>query len=78
MQVASIHQAKTHLSNLIKKAQSGEEVIICKAGKPTVKLVKYDSIETPRTPGIWKGKIKISKDFDELPPVLLAAFKEEK
>ncbi len=77
MQVESIHQAKTHLSSLIKKAQSGEEVIICKAGKPTVKLVKYDSIETPRIPGILKGKIKISKDFDDLPASTLAAFKGE-
>jgi prevent-host-death family protein len=74
MQIETIHQAKTHLSDLIKKVQAGEEVIICKAGVPTVRLVKYDKLPLPRTAGTWKGKIKMAKDFDQLPPKLLASF----
>ncbi|WP_375331061.1 type II toxin-antitoxin system Phd/YefM family antitoxin [Candidatus Tisiphia endosymbiont of Oplodontha viridula] len=67
MQIASIHEAKIHFSDLIKKAQEGEEVIICKAGKPTVKIIKYNALSIPRKAGAWKGKIKIAKDFDQLP-----------
>ena len=35
----NVHHAKTHLSKLIAAAESGEEVIIARAGKPAVKLV---------------------------------------
>jgi prevent-host-death family protein len=35
----NIHHAKTNLSKLIALAESGEEVIIARNGKPTVKLV---------------------------------------
>jgi prevent-host-death family protein len=74
MQVSTIHKAKTHLSNLIKKVESGEDVIICKAGRPIVRLVKYQKILTPRKAGICKGKVKMSDDFDELPTELLSKF----
>jgi prevent-host-death family protein len=36
----NIHHAKTNLSKLIAAAESGEEVIIARNGKPTVKIVK--------------------------------------
>jgi prevent-host-death family protein len=35
----NIHTAKTNLSRLIEKVQSGEEVIIAKSGKPVAKLM---------------------------------------
>ncbi len=35
----NIHHAKTHLSRLIEKALTGEDVIIAKAGQPVVRLV---------------------------------------
>ncbi len=35
----NIHHAKTNLSKLIAAAESGEEVIIARNGKPAVKLV---------------------------------------
>ena len=35
----NIHHAKTNLSKLIVAAESGEEVIIARNGKPAVKLV---------------------------------------
>ena len=38
MTQATIHQAKTHLSKLIRKALDGEEVIIAKRDKPLVRL----------------------------------------
>lgn len=35
----NVHEAKTHLSRLIERALTGEEVIIAKAGRPVVRLV---------------------------------------
>lgn len=35
----NVHHAKIHLSKLIAAVESGEEVIIARAGKPAVRLV---------------------------------------
>jgi prevent-host-death family protein len=75
MKVSNIHEAKTHLSDLIQRAYEGEEIIICKAGKPMVKLVKFDQINQARLPGYWKSQIKIAEDFDDLPESFMKAFR---
>lgn len=74
MQITNIHQAKAHLSNLIHRASSGEEVIICKAGIPIARLIKYETPKSQRIAGLWKGKVTISDDFDDLPQTLVKAF----
>lgn len=74
MQVTNIHHAKTHLSRLVDQVFAGEEVVICKAGRPMVRLVKYQRDDKRRKLGVWKGKIRIAEDFDDLPPSLEAAF----
>jgi prevent-host-death family protein len=79
MHVANIHEAKTHLSRLIDRAEAGEEIIIARAGKPVVRMVAYQEATPPkRTPGGWKGKVKMSRDFDELPESVAAAFRGER
>lgn len=75
MQITNIHEAKSHLSKLVDIAFKGEEVIICKAGKPMVRLVKYKQDDQPRKPGYWKGKVSIAEDFDELPEHIAASFR---
>lgn len=65
MQIVNIHEAKTNLSKLIEKTLKGEEVIIAKAGKPVAKLSVYKEKLKPRKPGLWKGKVWVSPDFDE-------------
>ena len=72
---SNLHEAKTHLSRLIEKALEGEEVIICKAGKPLVQIVPCGQKRKKRTPGGWEGEVKISKDFDQLPDEFMEHFK---
>jgi len=61
----NIHQAKTHLSKLLIRVHSGEEIIISKAGKPFAKLIPLQP-PTKRTPGIAKGRVT-DAFFDVLP-----------
>ncbi len=69
MKKVNIHEAKTHLSRLVEDVAAGEEVIIAKAGKPVARLVAFEKLAQPRTPGALKGRIKIADDFDApLPP----------
>ena len=77
MQISNIHEAKSHLSHLIQLAYGGEEVIICKAGKPLVRLIRYEQGTGKRQPGLWKGKVNISPDFDETSPEIEADFSGE-
>ncbi len=75
MNPINIHEAKTQLSKLIEAVEAGEEVIIARAGKPVARLVPYIAPKPVRRPGLLKGKIRISDDFDDpLPQDLLDAF----
>ena len=72
MQV-NIHEAKTHLSRLIKRALAGEEVIIAKRRKPLVRLeVIANEDEEPRL-GAVRGLVRrMDDDFDDPLPEFAA------
>lgn len=78
MQVMNIHQAKTNLSKLIEMTLAGENVIIAKAGKPVAKLVAYKEKLKPRKPGLWKGKVWMSDDFNDEDPEINKLFYDGK
>lgn len=65
MVTSNIYNAKTNLSKLIEQVLQGKEVVIAKAGKPIVKLVSYKEKKKPRVPGLLKGKIWMSDDFND-------------
>lgn len=77
MLIVNIHEAKTHFSRLVERAAEGEEIVIGKAGKPMAKLVPFRKERRPRKPGALRGRVRIAKDFDELPESILAAFRGE-
>ena len=58
----SVYEAKSKLSQMINRALEGEEVIITRNGKDTVKLTPVPKKEN--WIGMWKGQIKIHDDFD--------------
>lgn len=63
--MVNIHEAKTHFSKLLARVGAGEEIVIAKAGKPIARLTPIGpAVVTKRVPGIDKGKIWMSKDFD--------------
>jgi prevent-host-death family protein len=74
MKIANIHEAKSRLSHLIDQAMNGEDVIIAKAGQPTVRLVPIRTDISPRRGGQWQGRVRIADDFNELSDELTAGF----
>ena len=63
----TVHQAKTNLSKLLRKAAKGEEVIIARGKKPVAMLVPVPRKKKKRLPGRLKGKIWYAPDaFDPL------------
>jgi len=63
--IVNIHEAKTHLSRLIREVLAGDEVIIARADVPLVKLVLLDQERPGRVLGSAKGLVKMRADFEE-------------
>lgn len=71
----NVHEAKTHLSRLLRRVEAGEEIVIARSGKPIARLVPASPTEGPREPGSAKGLVWMSDDFDEpLPPEIQRYF----
>ncbi len=70
----NMHEAKSQLSKLGKKAWEGETVVIAKAGKPYLDLLPHKEDHKPRKPGRFKGQIKLSDDFNETSEEIIAIF----
>jgi prevent-host-death family protein len=76
----NIHEAKTHLSQLLQFAAQGNEVVICKAGEPIARLTSANSNEPlgERPLGLLADKIQIGDDFNEMPEWFNAYFEAAK
>jgi prevent-host-death family protein len=61
----NMHEAKTHLSRLVDRAEAGEEIVIARAGKPAARLVPLAPLGKPRVFGAWRGKVKPPEDIHE-------------
>ena len=78
MAQVNIHQAKTHLSQLLTRAALGEDIVIAKSGKPVVRLVPIEEPPQDRTLGQDEGLYVVPDDFnDPLPEDILLAFEGE-
>ncbi|MGB7685179.1 MAG: type II toxin-antitoxin system prevent-host-death family antitoxin [Solirubrobacterales bacterium] len=61
LEQVNMHEAKTHLSKLVERVESGEEIVISRAGKPAAKLVPVPKLG-PRKLGGWEGKAWMASD----------------
>ncbi len=63
-QIVTIHEAKTHLSELIRRVSRGEVITIVQKGAPVARLVPALPERPERKPGSARGLVTISDDFD--------------
>jgi prevent-host-death family protein len=75
MEKINVHDAKTHFSRLLNRAEQGEEFVIARAGRPVARLGPLARKEKKRRLGLLDGKLTIPDDFNEpLPDEVIAAF----
>ena len=55
----NIYDAKTRLSQLVERAEAGEEIIIARGGRPAARLVPFRSAAV--------GTIEVEGEFPNLP-----------
>ena len=74
MKIVNVHEAKTHLSRLLRRVARGEEIVIAKAGRAVARLVPVEG-GGRRVLGSDRSRFTVPADFDEpLPDDVLADF----
>jgi prevent-host-death family protein len=74
MKSVGIHEAKTHLSQLLRDVEAGEVVEIRRGAVPVARIVPA-APRTERQFGVDRGVFTVPEDFDApLPDELLDAF----
>lgn len=68
MRTYNMHEAKTHLSRLVREAVAGDPFVIARSGKPLVKVVSVEAPEPEavRRTGFMRGRISVPDDFDTM------------
>ncbi len=75
MQIIPMHQAKSNLSSLVKRAAAGETVLIGAYGRAEAMLVSIDKALVKKKVGVLAGKIIVPDDFNSpLPKEIIDSF----
>ena len=64
MTEVGVHEAKTHLSRLLRRVAAGEEITITSGGRPAARLVPFDA-PSRREFGFDAQILVIPVDFDD-------------
>jgi prevent-host-death family protein len=73
MQV-SIAEAKARFAEIIRRAESGEDIVLTRHGRPVAHLTPALRRERQSLLGACAGQIHMADDFDELPDDFMRAF----
>jgi prevent-host-death family protein len=75
MAQVGMHEAKTKLSQLVDRAEAGEDIVIARNGTPVARLVPVAQTNSlAAVHGALRGRVHLADDFDELPDDIAEAF----
>ena len=74
--VVNTHEAKSRLSELIREAEDGAEVIVARNGRPVAKIVAWKAASSERVPGSWSGRVVYGEDIVDSDSDIVAIFDE--
>ncbi len=60
--IVDMNEAKTTLSQLVSEVEAGAEIVLTRDGTRVARLVPVRPKQ--RRLGQWKGKVRMSRDFD--------------
>jgi|ERR1039457_6584598 prevent-host-death family protein len=61
----NVYQAKTHFSQLLDRAEAGDEIVIARAGRPVARLVPLARSGRQRVPGTSHELVGAAADIDD-------------
>ena len=68
MPIVGTHQAKTHLSSLIRLVEQGEPVMILRGSVPVAMLVRIGATPLPRRAGSLRESLRMDPALDGIDP----------
>lgn len=74
--IVNTHEAKSRLSELIRDAEAGVEVIVARNGQPVARIVAWPGPQPARRPGAWSGRMTYGDDIVGTDDDVLACFDE--
>lgn len=74
--VVNTHEAKSRLSELIREAEAGVEVIVARNGNPVAKIVPWRPDRPARVAGAWAGRVGYRGDVVGSDAEIVAMFDE--
>jgi prevent-host-death family protein len=60
--MVNTHEAKSRLSELIREAEEGVEVIVARNGHPVARIVPWTVERPARVAGTWAGRVQGSDE----------------
>ena len=60
--IVNTHEAKSRLSELIREAEDGREVIVARNGHPVAKIMSWPPARAARISGAWAGRVDCGDD----------------
>jgi prevent-host-death family protein len=60
--VVNTHEAKSRLSELIREAEKGTEVIVARNGQPVARIIPWPPSRPTRVSGAWAGRVTYLDD----------------
>jgi len=67
METVGLYEAKTRLSQLVRDAMAGQDVVITRNGKAAVRLVPVTAESAVREMGFFSSGVTVALDFDATP-----------
>jgi prevent-host-death family protein len=73
----NIYEARTHLSEYLKRLRAGETIVLCKRNTPVAEIRPLPVRPGKKRPiGLAAGKVRVTKSFFEpLPEDVIASFR---
>ncbi len=60
--IVNTHEAKSRLSELIREAELGHDVIVARNGRPVAKIIPWPPPRPERSAGTWQGRVEYHAD----------------
>ena len=60
--IVNTHEAKSRLSELIREAEAGTDVIVARDGQPVAKIIPWPPTRPTRSGGAWRGRVQYGDD----------------
>lgn len=60
-----VHEAKTHLSSLLREVERGTEIVVVRGGQPVARIARIgEERRAGESYGMFAGQFEVADDFD--------------